>query len=153
MNKLIWLVSFFIVEAIVGCSKGTSRIPSNVHNTQYDLQNYLFDAGVYSSNCILEDRSMLNCDSKGILCGIYSISFSTPIGKPSAYVVMPPSDNTYGLKIKPISGCQQVPAHNGEIYKCNFTIVASGTAQAGGMVKLKISGELGDANIVIINLH
>lgn len=153
MNRLNYLISVLVAGVLIGCSKGSSSTPSSINNTQYDLQNYLFDVGVQSNNCIHEGSSVLSCDSKGIFGGVYSINFNIPDGKPGAYVVMPPLGNNYGLNITPISGCRQTAHHGKGTYICNFTIMANGTAQAGKMLHFKLSGDLGEANIITIKIR
>lgn len=146
------LIIFILVTAtLIGCGNGSSNTPAE--NTQYNLQNYSLKA-VQTNNCTLTGNSVLNCDSKGTFGGIYSISFNTLSGKPGAYVVMPPSGDTFGLNIAATGGgCNQTAPLGGQTYTCNFTIGVNGTAQAGKTVHLQVSGSLGNANIATINLQ
>lgn len=146
------LIIFTLIEvAVIGCGSGSSNKPSD--NTQYNLQNYSIKA-IQTNNCTLTGNSVLNCDSKGTFGGVYRISFNTPDGKPGAYVVMPPSGDTFGLNIAATSGgCNQTAPQGGQTYTCTFTIGVNGTAQAGNTVHLQVSGTLGNANIVTINLQ
>ena len=152
MKKLNVLFCIYLVMLLIGCSKSSSSQPAS-DRTPYSLQNYLFDVGLQSNNCIDEGNSIINCDSESIFGGVYSINFKIPNDRPGAYVVMPPSGETYGLTIKPISGCHQA-IHSGEDdYMCNFTILANGTAEAGKILHFKIAGDLGEANLVTIKLR
>jgi|LauGreDrversion4_2_1035121.scaffolds.fasta_scaffold156872_3 hypothetical protein len=141
--------------ALVSCnSGGTSNTPASGSNTQYNLQNYTLTVGAQTNNCTLQGNSTLNCDSKGTFGGTYSVSFNTLNGQPGAYVVMPPQGNTYGLNIAATdSGCNQSATTNGETYTCNFTIGTNGTAQSGNTVQIEITGTLGNANIIAINIQ
>ena len=153
MKKLNLLMSSLAVTTLISCNSGSSNTPSG-GNTQYNLQNYSLTVGAETNNCTLAGNSTLNCDSKGTFGGFYTISFNTPNGKPGAYVVMPPTGDTYGLNIAPTgSGCNQTASQGGETYTCNFTIGVNGTAQAGGTVNLQVDGTLGTANIVTINIQ
>jgi hypothetical protein len=153
MKKLNLLVIALSAASLMGCNSGSSSTPSG-GNTQYNLQNYKLTVGAQTNNCTLEGNSTLNCDSQGTFGGVYSVSFNTPNGKPGAYVVMPPTDDTYGLNISSTgSGCNQTAPQGGETYTCNFKIGVNGTAQAGHTVHLKVNGSLGTAEIVKINIQ
>lgn len=154
MTKLnLFLGAAITSIALIGCNSGSSNTPSS-GNTPYNLQNYLLTVGAQTNNCTLEGDSLLNCDSNGTFGGTYTITFNTPNGSPGAYVVMPPTGDTYGLNIAPTgNGCTQTASSNGETYTCNFTIGTNGTAQAGNTVYLNVDGSLGTAKIVTINLE
>ncbi|MBX9599309.1 MAG: hypothetical protein K2X04_12140 [Burkholderiales bacterium] len=152
-NLNILIIGILGATALISCNVGTSNTPSG-GNTQYNLQNYKLTVGAQTNNCTLQDNSTLNCDSKGTFGGVYSVSFNTPNGKPGAYVVMPPSGDTYGLNIAATgSGCNQTVTTSGETYTCNFTIGVNGTAQAATTVPIEITGTLGNANIITINIQ
>lgn len=152
-NINLLIISLIGAAGLISCNSGSSNTPSG-GNTQYNLQNYKLTVGAQSNNCTLQGNSILNCDSAGTFGGVYSVSFNTPNGKPGAYVVMPPGGNTYGLNIAATgSGCNQTAASGGATYTCNFTIVVNGTAQAGNTVPIKITGILGNANIITINIQ
>ena len=151
MKRLIYgLVSIFLVA----CSGGnTSNTPASGDTTKYNLQNYSLTVGAQTNNCTLSGDSTLNCDSHGTFGGVYSVSFNTLANSPGAYVVMPPSGNTYGLNIAATgAGCDQVAPAGGVTYTCHFTIGASETAQAGNTLYLQINGGLGLATVVTINI-
>jgi hypothetical protein len=151
LNLLIWPLAAI---SLISCGSGSSSNSPAEGVVQYDLQNYSLTVRAQTNNCTLAGDSTLNCDSKGIFGGEYTISFSTPEGKPGAYVVMPPEGNTYGLNITSTgSGCDQTASKGGETYTCMFRIGANGTAQAGNTMYLKINGTLGSANIVRINIQ
>ncbi len=153
MKRVNLLISCLISTFLISCNSGSSNTPSD-GSTQYNLQNYTLTVGAQSNNCTLQGNSTLNCDSSGTFGGVYSIKFNTPTGSPGAYVVMPPTGNTYGLNIAPNSGgCSQTAPQGGETYTCNFTIGVNGTAQAGNTVYLQVNGSLGTANIVTINIQ
>lgn len=154
MKKLNLLVIALGTASLMACNSGSSTTPSSGTNTQYDLQNYKLTVGAQTNNCTLEGNSTLNCDSQGTFGGVYSVSFNSPNGKPGAYVIMPPSGDTYGLNISSTgSGCNQTAPQGGETYTCNFKIGVNGTAQAGNTVLLQINGSLGTAEIVKINIQ
>lgn len=156
MTKLnLFLGTVITSIALIGCNSGSSNTPSSGNKTQYNLQNYSLTVGAQTNNCTLEGNSTLNCDSKGTFGGTYTITFNTPNGLPGAYVVMPPSGDTYGLNVAPTgSGCSQIASsESGETYTCNFTIGAHDSAQAGNTVHLNVDGSLGTAEIVTINIQ
>ena len=151
--NLLLIIGILGATALISCNSGTSNTPSS-GNTQYNLQNYKLTVGAQTNNCTLQGNSTLNCDSKGTFGGVYSVSFNTPNGKPGAYVVMPPSGDTHGLNIAATgSGCNQTTTTSGETYICDFTIGVNGIAQAGTTVPIEITGALGNANIITINMQ
>ena len=155
MKKItLLMVGSLVAISLIGCNNGGSGTPSSGNNTQYNLQNYQLTVGAQTNNCTLAANSTLNCDSTGTFGGTYSVSFNTPTGTPGAYVIMPPTGNTYGLNIAPTgSGCSATAPAGGQTYTCNFTIGVNGTAQAGNTVFIAITGTLGNANIITINLQ
>ena len=152
MKKLSGLIISSAAIGLVACGGGGSNTPAS--NTQYNLQNYALNVGVQTNNCTLGANSTLNCDSKGTFGGVYSVTFNTPAGVPGAYVIMPPQGDSYGLNISATgSGCNQTAPQSGATYTCNFKIGVNGTAQAGNTLHLQITGALGTANIVTINIQ
>jgi|GEM_PF-5864918 len=149
MKKIV--LALATVAFLNGCNSGSSNSPTQL--TQYNLQNYSL-TGTQTGNCSIGNNSTINCDSQGTFAGTYKVTFNTPAGLPSAYVVMPPSGDTYGLNISETSGgCTQSAPQGSETYTCNFKIAANGTVQSGHSVNLQINGSLGTANIITINLQ
>ncbi|MFN8770957.1 MAG: hypothetical protein ACK5Z5_04370 [Neisseriaceae bacterium] len=151
LTKLFF--AFVIATSIISCGKGRSDTPLNDDSIQYNLRRYSLMVGAQTNNCKLVRNSTLNCNSKGKFGGVYSIKFMTPKGSPGAYVVIPPSGDTYGLNIMPADkSCERAISKNGEIYNCNFIIDKKGIVKPGNTVYLELNGSLGTAKIVAINI-
>lgn len=141
-----------LVLGLSGCNSGSSSTPSSGNYTQYNLQNYELSV-TQSSNCTLEANSTLSCNSNGTFGGVYRVTFNTPLGVPGAYLLMP-SAPQYGVTISGASGgCPQTAPESGVTYVCNFTMAANGTAAAGNIIYLPVTGVLGNANVVTIKLN
>lgn len=147
MNKIILML--IAIPLLNGCNNGASDHPATTN--PYTFQQYNLSS-ITTGNCTTGGNSIINCTAQGTFVGTFRVTFNTPKGSPGAYLIMPPTGDTYGVNIAPAGDCPQTAPENGETYVCTFSIAANGTAQSGHSINLQVNGKLGSYTAIIINL-
>ncbi len=150
MKKIIFLSILTSIGLSACNSGGTSNSNNNPSLTfnfdgTYSLSK---DSTNVSNNCTVTDSTitgsaLIKCDSNGAFNETFTITYKNPASNTgAAYVVVPPTTDTYGLTIAGTGqGCEQnIPAADTQ-YTCHFKISSDGTVDQNQVIPILFNGK------------
>ena len=141
------------VLGLVACNSGTS-ITTPAGTGIYDLQGYRLVVNAEINCQTNPSHSDINCNSNTTFMGDYTVTFSTPIASPGAYLVLPSGPESGITIAQGKGGCSQKPPKTGANYTCNFTVAANGSALSGASIPLQVTnGILGKQTVIVVNAN
>ena len=145
------LVSLLAISTLTmaGCNSGGSSGKPAAANP-YAITNYNLTTDS-QTNCAMNDSSEISCNSNALIAAFYKVTFVEPNSGAGAYVLVPPTGNTYGVTVAS-TGCDQTAGATGTTYTCNFNLTGN-NVQSGNTFPIQITGDLGAYNLITVKLE